>query len=124
MPRAYSADLRERVLAAAHAGGASHLAVAARFAVGESTVRAWLRAERTAGRVAPKPWAGGPRSRIDGAVLRALVREGNDRTLAELAAAYGARTGVAVSPDSVWRACRRLDLRRKKKEPRPRRADA
>lgn len=124
MPRAYSADLRERVLAAAHAGDASHLAVAARFAVGESTVRLWLRLERVERRVTPKPHGGGPRPRVDAAALTALVAEANDRTLAELAALHVARTGVAVSTDSVWRACKRLDLRRKKKEPLPRRAGA
>jgi transposase len=51
------------------------------------------------------------------AVLEALVEERDERTLAELAAAYRERTGVALSTDAVGRACRRLDLRRKKKEP-------
>ncbi len=126
MPRAYSPDLRERVLAAAHAG-LPHGAVAARFAVGESTVRGWLRRERLTGATAAKPHAGGPRSKVDAAgagVLEALVEARNARTLAELAAAYRERTGVALSVHAVWRACKRLDLRRKNSQPRPRRAGA
>jgi transposase len=90
-------------------------------------VRGWLRRAREHGSVAPKPHAGGARPKVDaagGAVLAALVAERNDRTLAELAALYGHRTGVAVSIHAVRRACGRLDLRRKKKEPRSGRAGA
>jgi transposase len=126
VPRAYSPDLRERVLAAAH-GGLTHGAVAARFRVGESTVRGWLRRERETGAAAAKPHGGGARPKVDAAgapVLEALVAERNERTLAELAAGYAERTGVRLSIHAVWRACKRLDLRRKKKEPRARRAGA
>jgi transposase len=126
VPRAYSADLRERVLAAAHAGQ-PHGAVAARFRVGESTVRGWLRRERLTGSAAPKPHGGGARPKVDaagGPVLAALVEGGNERTLAELAALYRERTGVGVSIHAVWRACNRLGLVRKKTDPRPRRAGA
>ena len=125
MPGAYSQDLRDRVLAAAHAG-LTHRAVATRFAVGESTVRHWLRRERLTGRTTARPNRGG-RPKLDAtgdATLRALVAERNDRTLAELATGLRERTGVGVSIMAVWRACERLALRRKKKEPRPRRADA
>jgi transposase len=58
------------------------------------------------------------------AVLRVLVTERDERTLAELAAAYHAATGIALSLHAVRRACQRLDLRRKKKQPQARRADA
>ena len=58
------------------------------------------------------------------AVLRALVAEQNDATLAELATRYRERTGVTVSVTAVWRACRRLALKRKRKKPAPRGAGA
>ncbi|HEU4642189.1 MAG TPA: helix-turn-helix domain-containing protein [Gemmatimonadaceae bacterium] len=127
MPRAYSLDLRERVLAAAREEDLSHVALAARFRVGESTVRAWLRRARETGSVAAKPHGGGTPPTVDAAgapVLVALVLEQNDRTLEELAALYGARQDTTASRSAIWRACQRLDLRRKKKEPPPRRADA
>lgn len=121
MARAYSQDLRDRVLAAAHAGQ-THLAVAARFALGESTVRSWLRRERASGQTTARPHPGG-RPKLDAtgdAALRALLAERNDRTLAELARGLHERVGVQVSGMAVWRACRRLDLRRKKKGAHPR----
>ena len=126
MPHAYSLDLRERVVAAAR-DGLPHHVVAARFRVGESTVRSWLRRAREHGTLAPRPHGGGMPPKIDAAhagVLTALIAERNERTLAELAAAYQAATGVPVSLHAVWRACKRLDLRRKKKVAAPRRADA
>jgi transposase len=114
------------VLAAAH-GGLTHGAVAARFQVGESTVRGWLRRERLSGRRAPLPHAGGAGPKVAGAAeqtLRDLVAERDERTLAELADALRERTGAAVGIMSVWRACKRLGLTRKKKEPGARRAGA
>jgi len=127
MPRAYSQDLRDRVLAAAHACE-PYVRVAVRFAVGESTVRGWLRRERRTGSTTPRPNRGAAgRSHLGAAgeaLLRTLVADENARTLAELAAALRERTGLAVSVMSVWRACQRLDLRRKKKEPAARRAGA
>lgn len=126
MPHAYSLDLRERVVAAAH-DGLPHHVVAARFRVGESTVRSWLRRARETGTLAPRPHGGGMPPKIDAAhapVLTALIAARNERTLAELAADYHAATGIALSLHAVRRACQRLDLRRKKKEPRPRRTDA
>jgi transposase len=127
MPAAYSPDLRARVLAAAHEGRLSYPALAALFRVGESTIRGWLRCERATGRTTPKPPANGAVPAIAGAgeqVLRDLVGARNEATLAELAAGYRERTGEAVSVRSVWCACKRLDLRRKKKGARPRRAGA
>jgi transposase len=115
------------VLAAAHAGE-THLAVAARFAVGESTVRSWLRRERLTGTTTARPYRGragrsslGPAGE---ALLVTLYAEDNARTLGDVAHALEARLEHHVSPMSVWRACKRLDLRRKKKKPHARRADA
>jgi len=125
MPQPYSVDLRERVVAAA--AQQTQAEVAARFAVSESTVYKWCRRAREAGTVAPKPHTGGGHAKVDAAgaeVLRALVAERNDRTLEELATLYAERTGGRVSIYAIWRACRRLDLRRKKKDALPRRASA
>ena len=124
-PQPLSLDLRQRVVAAAQ--HQTQAQVAARFDVSESTVGKWCRRALATGTPAAKPHRGGGPGKVDGAgaeVLRALVRERNDRTLAELAALYAARTGIAVSIHAVWRACQRLDLRRKKKVPHAGRADA
>ena len=125
MPQPLSLDLRRRVVAAAR--HQTQAQVAARYEVSESTVGKWCRRALATGTPAAKPHRGGGPGKIGAGgapVLRALVAERNDRTLAELAALYRERTGVAVSIHAVWRACRRLDLRRKKKVPHAGRADA
>lgn len=127
MPHAYSLDLRERVLAAARADRLSPAVIAARFRVGASTVRGWLRRARETGSVAARPHGGGMPPKVDGAgapVLRALVAEKNTRTLDELAVRYAERTGTQLSLHAVRRACQRLDLRRKKNQLRRQRAGA
>lgn len=127
MPPSYSLDLRTRVVAAA--ATQTQEQVAQRFAVSESTVYKWCRRARETGSPAAKPHTGGSAALLTVrgagvAVLQVLVAERNDRTLAELCALYHARTGVGLSISAMHRACGRLGLRRKKKEPRPRRADA
>ena len=125
MPVPYSFDLRTRVVAAA--AEQTQEEVAARFAVSESTVYKWCRRARETGSPAAKRHTGGGRSKVDAAgatLLQALVAERNERTLEELAGLYQERTGVRLSISAVHRACARLGLRRKKKESRPRRADA
>src|SRR5215217_5072852 len=89
MPRAYSADLRERVLAAYEGGEGRQSAVARRDRVGEREA------------------------------LAGLVAERNDATLAEYADLLAARTGVRRSPSALCRALKALGLVRKKRRSGP-----
>lgn len=91
-----SPDLRSRVLAAAQDGRHSHGALAARFRVGESTIRGWLRRERLTGDVCAKPHAGGAApavARPAAEALCGLVDAAPAATLAELADGLAAATG-------------------------------
>ena len=118
MPRPYSTDLRERVLAAGERREGTQAAIARRFSVSEATVETWLRQARQEGRRAPKPHAGGPPPRLMAdalAVLRALVLEDNAATLQDYADRLAGRTGVRVSPPVLCRALQRLGLPRKKR---------
>ena len=117
MPRPYSADLRRRVAAAALDGGQSREAVAARFAVGRSTVYRWIEVAQSEGRLEAKPMRGGPRPAIrdDGeATLRRLVAADNHLSLAEYRDRLAEEIGVRVDPWTVGRALRRLGFTRKK----------
>jgi transposase len=124
MPGAYSADLRERVLAAGEEEGLSPAAAATRFRVGERTVYRWRREARHEGRRYAKAPAGGPRPVTEGTedVLHELATgpTTSDATLAEQAALDEARTGRKLSPSTLCRAFRRLGLTRKKDAPRRR----
>jgi transposase len=122
MPKPYSADLRERVLLAYEAG-LPPAVVARRFGIGLSTVYLWRQQAHAEGRRCAKPHAGGRAPGIDPAgeaILRALVAERNDRTLAEYAEHLAVRTGRArVSRPTLCRALRRLGLWRKKRRGAP-----
>lgn len=121
--RAYSQDLRERVLQTYEAGEGGYGTLARRFRIAETTVYRWVRDNRQSGKRAPKVYRHGFRSVLDeddGAVLRHLVEERADATLAEYAERFEARTGCAVSAPSVCRALKRRGLTRKKKTVRAR----
>jgi transposase len=111
MARAYSRDLRERVLVAVEAGEGVE-AAADRFAVGRSTAYRWVTAAREEGRRAAKRQGGGPQPVISGAVEAALLRvlrEDNHLTLAEWCRdRLAAQAGVRVHLWTVGRALRRL----------------
>jgi transposase len=111
--KAYSTDLRERVVAACDARDGTRERIAARFSVSAAWVRKLLRLRRDTGSVAPKPHGGGRTPAFDGeaaARLRQAVRDDSDATLGELAVA----SGVACSPAAVFRALDRLGITRKK----------
>ena len=123
MPRAYSLDLRERVIAAAEAGDLTRAEIARRFRISEATVYDWLKRWREQGSIEPTPQRHGPEPTLGPAeheVLGALVEETNDRTLEEYAALLCERTGVArLSPSTLWRALDRLEITRKKRHSGP-----
>lgn len=118
MPRASSADLRARVLAACD-DGLSRAEAAARFRVGERTVYRGGAEARCEGRRHAKPPSGGRRPVVAGTedVLHDLATAAatRDATLAEQAELYAARTGRRLSPSALCRAFRRLGLTRKKR---------
>ena len=113
--RAYSMDLRERVVAALDEGESS-LEVAARMGVHDSWVRKLRRRRERTGSIAPSPHGGGRERKVDSVAeqtLRAAVDKRNDATLEELRVEL-ASNGKQVSITSVWRALERMGLTLKK----------
>jgi transposase len=111
--KAYSTDLRERVLAACDARDGTRDQIAKRFSVSESWIRKLLRQRRDTGSIAPRPHGGGRTPAFDaaaGARLREAVRAAADATLEEL----GRAAGVDCSVPAVCRALIRLGITRKK----------
>jgi transposase len=111
--RAYSSDLRERVVAACDAGDATREQVAARFAVSVTWIRKLIRQRRETGSIAPKPHGGGRAPAFDAEAdrrLREAVRAAAGATLQELADA----AGVACCASAVHRTLKRLGITRKK----------
>jgi transposase len=81
MPRAYSTDLRQRVIAACAAGTQSRRVIARQFQISEGPLYDWLRRWRAYGSFGPAPHGGGTPSHLDRTVLRELVEAQNDATL-------------------------------------------
>ena len=111
--KAYSMDLRERVVAACDEGVDTREEIAERFGVSVSWMRDLLRRRRETGSIAPRPHGGGRAPAFDeeaAARLREAVKADDDATLVELAEA----AGVACCASAVHRALARLGITRKK----------
>ena len=119
MPRPYSQDLRERVVAAV-AGGRSRHAAAKHFKVSASSAIRWVQRWQQTGEVMAKP-TGGSTSPLDKheSELLGLVKEKPDLTLDEFCAALKERK-IATSRVSLHRFFVRHGLRFKKNSARQR----
>ena len=113
--KAYSIDLRERIVAAV-AGGMGKTAAARTFAVSVGSVQRYVKQAATEGSLAPKPTPG-RRAKIavaDVPALQAARLADGDATLAQIGAAW-ATDHEAVSVATLSRTFTRLKITRKKK---------
>jgi len=115
MPKAYSVDLRRRVIEAVEAG-ASRREAAELFSVDASSAVRWLQDWKEMGRCEPKPRGGSvsPLERRAKEIL-ALAAEQPDLTLEEIVAELGKRR-IPTSHSSVVRFFQRHKITYKKKE--------
>ena len=113
----YSVDLRERVLAAGDRG-LSRSELVTTFQVSLASLKRWIAAQRDTGDLAPQPATGGPKPYITPVLDEALrdhVAAYPDATLAEHTQRWNAAQAMSLSPSTVGRAIRRLQLTRKKR---------
>jgi len=115
--KAYSLDLRHRVIQAALSDQHTIAKVAALFGVGTTFVNKMLRLHRDGQDLTPRPHGGGRKACLSAAhhkLLRAEVRRRNDATLEELRAYLEDKTRLRVSIPTLGRVLQQLDLGRKK----------
>ena len=114
MPKAYSGDLRERVIEAVEAG-ASRREAADRFEVSVASAVKWLQRWREKRSAAPKPRGGSisPLEEFEAEIL-ALIAEQPDLTLMEAVADLRKRR-IRTSRSSLWRFLDRHNITLKKK---------
>jgi transposase len=112
--RAYSADLRQRVLADCDRGLTTR-AVATKFSVSESWVRRLQQRRRATGETGPQPQRHGPvpLAQTHGERIRQAIRDRPDATLAELRQ----QLDLTVALSTLWAAVATLGLSVKKKSP-------
>ncbi|BCM88447.1 hypothetical protein IAD21_00278 [Abditibacteriota bacterium] len=111
----YSMDLRERIVAALEAGERV-VSVAARFEVGERTVRAYRQLARE-GQLAPRPRPGkAPRlPKEQEASFVAMIQETPNWTIVSLQGEWHKRTGVFLPSSTLHDHLKRLGGRYKKR---------
>ena len=121
--KAYSQDLRERVLRAVDEGKPRGQIIEL-FHVSRATIKRYLKQRRETGTVQPRPIPG--RTPKKGAVLRAhvveLLQERPDARLEDYCQMWESKHGVKVSPSTMSRAIRQGDFTRKKRHWEPRNA--
>lgn len=116
--RAYSVDLRQKILDTYQSGGISQRQLAERFRVALSFIQKLLKQYRDTGSIAPKIRTQQTPIKLTSAQLEtlgALVRKNNDATLSELKEQLSQSTGVIIGRSTVDRMLSKLNLTRKKK---------
>jgi transposase len=114
--KAYSPDLRQRVLTSLEEG-ATRAATAERFQISLSSVKRYKRSWQTQGTLAPKPIPGRPRiiKESQQEEFRELVSSRTDWILDTLGDAWQERFGVKPTVSVLSDTCRRLKITRKKR---------
>jgi putative transposase len=104
MGRAYSMDLRERLVAAVLEGGLSRHQAAERYGVAVSTAVNWVSRHRRMGSVAPGQMGGHKPRKIAGAHADWLRRRCSEApfTLRGLVRELAEKRGLSVDYRSVW----------------------
>jgi transposase len=120
MPKAYSVDFREKILAAYLNKEGSIPELAERFKVSDSTVKRIGRRHRETGQVCLYLHHAGRHELIDAAgqeTLKELIRQKADATLLELQESYYNQYGVKPVLSVFSRVLRKIKLNYKKKSP-------
>lgn len=115
--KAYSMDLREKIIAAVKQGDSSIRKIAQRFSVSKSTVERLIKKQRTQGHVSPLKQGGAmvsPVMQYQQQLLE-IVEAQADATLAEYCELLFDATGLWVSQSTMCRTFQRLNLPRKKR---------
>lgn len=109
MAEAHPLELRERVVAAYEAGDGGYSAIAARFAVGEASVKRWVRRKRRGTPLVADRKRGGTPSSIAQSEVDAIVVKLHDATANEITAEFnrGRRGRARVHVSSMKRALHR-----------------
>jgi len=115
--RAYSLDLRERVVTAYEKGEQTIAEIAAQFSVGQTFIKKMLRQKRESGSLERLPRRAGAKKLLSLAhrsFLAQHIKEQPDATLAELQERLQERKKISVSPSTLSRELQLLRLPRKK----------
>ena len=115
--KAYSLDLRQKIIDVYEQEEISQRQLAKRFRVALSFIVKLLKQYRTTGDISPKPFKGGVKLKLSPenlVVLADLIENNNDATLDELCQMLKEKIGVSISRATMGRMTQRLKLTVKK----------
>ncbi|MCL4541194.1 MAG: transposase [Chloroflexi bacterium] len=114
--KAYSLDLRERVINAVESGQYTQIEVSEEYQVSLSFVEKLWHQFHVTGDITPKQYTPGPKRVLEAyaAWIRAAIDEQPDSTLEELCDQLEEEREVSVHPCMMWRELERLKLPLKK----------
>ena len=115
--KAYSVDLRQKIVDAYNQREGSQRQLAKRFRVSLTFIENLLKRYRTDGTVEPRAHGGGQVAKVSReqeAVIVTLVEQNNDAILVELCDQLEQRIGVRLSRATMGRYVQKLKLTRKK----------
>ena len=116
--KAYSLDLRQKIVDVYAEGVLSQRQLAERFRVTLSFIEKLLKQQRETGNIAPKVRTEQTPTKLTSeqlVVLEQLVADDNDATLDELRCRLQEKTGVSIGRSTVDRMLKKLNLSVKKK---------
>lgn len=116
--KAYSLDLRQKIINTYFEGGISQRQLAKRFRVALSFVEKLLKQYRETGSIAPKVRTQQTPTKLNAqqlSVLKQIVEANKDATLNELRTHVEQKTGVIVGQTTVDRMLRMMNIKVKKK---------
>lgn len=115
--KAYSVDLRQKIIDVYKREPISQRQLAKRFSVATSFIIKLLKQYRETGTIEPKLHGGGKPAQLKlehHQVIAELVEATNDATLAQLSEQFETKLGIRVSRSTMGRAVQRLKLTVKK----------
>lgn len=115
--KAYSIDLRQKILDKYQAGGISQRQLAKRFCVTLSFIEKLLKQYRETGNIAPKVRTKQTPSKLNEQqlkVLKEIVESNNDATLSEIREQLKGHTRITIGISTVDRILKKMEIRFKK----------
>ena len=115
--KAYSIDLRQKIIDVYNQGQVSQRQLAKRFCVAKSFIQKLLKQYRETGKIDPKPHGGGKKLTAtpeEMALLKEIIEKHSDATLVELCQIFQAQTGMNLSRATMGRMTQRLNFTLKK----------
>ena len=117
MPKAYSIDLRQKIVDAYDRGGISQRNLARQFGVDKSFVQKLLKQRRETNSITPKVRLNQTPPKLKEehrAILAELVEANNDATLAELCEKIFQSTGIRVGITTMHNTLKKMEITVKK----------